>query len=345
MVRSVEDGEDLLAGLYRSPQNAGPRTRAMFEYQDMCVLLRCIPNLLPESPVLAVAVEWSTDYVLLGREGHRELVSVKHRSPGQGAWTFSRLKNENVFRDLHAIWRAMGEKGSYLFESNAGFEPALQMYIKLWRAEDTPDRDAARRLSGCLGVSLAEASQFMRHFRLRGDQLPAWAHIEDVATQRLAMVMTDTGLDPAKAANAVAALAERIVAASTQRCPPAAQRVDRLTGFMQHLTGWAPNEPAGAVVTMSELREVLATASDAFVATPSPGRPDARHRRGAPSRSRLMSVAATRSRPIGRPFRRSHRVRLQRRLTWDMGSRGDGQPRTRAGLACRRDRSSHYGAR
>ncbi len=67
MLRSVEGPEGLAADLYRSPQNAGPRTRAMFEYQDMCVVLRCIPNLLPESPVVAVAVEYSTDYVLLGR--------------------------------------------------------------------------------------------------------------------------------------------------------------------------------------------------------------------------------------------------------------------------------------
>jgi hypothetical protein len=105
-------------GLYRSPMYAGPRTRALFEYQDTCVALRSIPNLLPGSPVAAVAVEWSTDYVLLGRDGQRELVSVKHREPGQGDWTFAHLKAENVFRDLHGVWRAMNETGVFVFESN-----------------------------------------------------------------------------------------------------------------------------------------------------------------------------------------------------------------------------------
>jgi hypothetical protein len=45
------------------------------------VALRCIPNLLPGSPVEAVVVEWSTDYVLLCSD-RRELVSVKHRGTG-----------------------------------------------------------------------------------------------------------------------------------------------------------------------------------------------------------------------------------------------------------------------
>ena len=81
-------------------------------------MLRCIPNLEPGSPVEAVAVEWSADYVLLGGDGQRELVSVKHRDPGQHDWTFAKLKAENVFRDLHAVWRAMGEVGDFVFESN-----------------------------------------------------------------------------------------------------------------------------------------------------------------------------------------------------------------------------------
>ena len=83
MLRRVGDAGELTNGLYESPGNAGPRTRAMYEYQDKCVVLRCIPNLLPGSPVEAVAVEWSTDYPLLGSDGRRELVSVKHRDPGQ----------------------------------------------------------------------------------------------------------------------------------------------------------------------------------------------------------------------------------------------------------------------
>ena len=78
MLQDVSSAEDLAAGLYRAPGNAGPRTRALYEYQDACVALRCIPNLLPDGHVEAVVVEWSTDYILLGRDGHRaEVVPVQ----------------------------------------------------------------------------------------------------------------------------------------------------------------------------------------------------------------------------------------------------------------------------
>jgi hypothetical protein len=43
----------------------------MYDYQDKCVVLRCIPNLLPGSPAEAVAVGWSTDYALLAGDGRR----------------------------------------------------------------------------------------------------------------------------------------------------------------------------------------------------------------------------------------------------------------------------------
>ena len=71
------------ADLYRDPRNTGPQTRARFEYQDACIALRCIDNLLPSSQVVGVAVEWTTDYVLITVDGTYELVSVKHREPGR----------------------------------------------------------------------------------------------------------------------------------------------------------------------------------------------------------------------------------------------------------------------
>lgn len=277
---SVEGAENPSAGLYRSPRNTGPHTRAMFEYQDKCVALRCIPNLLPESPVMAVAVEWSTDYVLLGREGHRELVSVKHRDPGQHDWTFGRLRTENVFRDLHAVWRAMGMKGSYFFESNAGFEPALRPYLEHPGDEDRPDAEAVRRLAGCLQVDPAEAGQFMQYFMLRAEPLPDRRYIDDVAARRLAEVMARLGLDRSRSAECLAALTGRIAAASTQRPPDPAQRVDRLVGFMQDLAEGPGRKPAGAFLTMGLLRDVVAEASHDPVMVPA-GSPQGNDRHGA----------------------------------------------------------------
>src|SRR6202034_1243611 len=51
--------------LPRDTRNTARETRARFEYQDACVVLRCIPNLLPGSPLIAVVIEWTSDYVAL----------------------------------------------------------------------------------------------------------------------------------------------------------------------------------------------------------------------------------------------------------------------------------------
>jgi len=84
-------------------------------------VLRCIPNLLPGAGVAAVVIEWTSDYVVLARDGRVELVSVKHREEDQPPWNFGDLVKEHVFRDLHGIWKQIGEDGDYVFESNRGW--------------------------------------------------------------------------------------------------------------------------------------------------------------------------------------------------------------------------------
>ena len=261
-----------MSGLYRDPQNAGPRTRAMYEYQDKCVALRCIHNLLPESPVEAVAVEWSTDYALLG-EGEPELVSVKHRGPGQGDWTFGKLKDENVFRDLHAVWKAMGEAGDFVFESNAGYARDLACFR--WHPRDRSERDTAvlRKLSGLLQADGEETERFVQHFWLREPLLPSSDYIDAVAERDLATVMERLGLDPATARQCFAALASRVAAASTERSPEPAFRVTRLTGFMRDITGHADRDGASRVLEMAELRDVVAEESARASASRGPASP------------------------------------------------------------------------
>jgi WD40 repeat protein len=205
-------------------------------------------------------VEWSTDYVLLGQGGRRELVSVKHRDPGQHDWTFGRLKAENVFRDLHAVWSAMAQTGDYFFESNAGFEAALRPFMQSLGNPGEPDTEATRRLADCLQTDINETRRFMQHFCLRAEPLPSRHHIDAVATQDLGEVMGRLGLNRARVEACFAVLTERIAAASTQRPPDPAHRVDRLVGFMQDLAAGARQDSA-AILTMEELREIVREAS------------------------------------------------------------------------------------
>ncbi|HEY1704088.1 MAG TPA: hypothetical protein VGG75_30695 [Trebonia sp.] len=256
----MSGADELADGLYRDPGNAGPPTRARYEYQDDCVVLRCIPNLRPGSPVRAVALEWSTDYVLLKDDGWHELVSVKHRDPGQHDWTFARLKNENVFRDMHAIWHAMGEVGDYVFESNRGFAAELKAYEGSLAVPRNPASESVVRLASLLQSDPEEVHRFLHNFFLRPNPLPSRSYIRAVAAQDLAVVMEELGLDGSKSVACVKALADRVAAASTDRPPGPEERVARLTGFIRDLrsNGRTANE---AVLAMDELREIVAAAS------------------------------------------------------------------------------------
>jgi hypothetical protein len=256
MIPPVRDSEDLASGLYRDPRNAGPRTRAMYEYQDKCIALRCIPNLLPESPIEAVAVEWSTDYALLG-DDTGELVSVKHREPGQGDWTFGKLKAENVFRDLHAVWSAMGETGEFAFESNAGYARDLAPLTRDAAGCAERDRDAVREVSRHLQIDSAEAERFLQHFWLRAEPLPSRHYIDAVAERDLAVVMEHLGLDPAAARQCFAVLTSRIAAASTQQPPDPAQRVAQLIGFMRDIGNRTSRDRAPSLLAIAELRSIV----------------------------------------------------------------------------------------
>jgi hypothetical protein len=261
MLRRVRDGRDLASGLYRAPRNAGPQTRAMYEYQDKCVALRCIPNLPPGSPVEAVAVEWSTDYVLIGSAGQRELVSVKHRDPGQHDWTFGRLKAKNVFRDLHAVWHAMGETGDFAFESNKGFDSDLASFVGNPDERSEPDEGAVRKIVNHLQVDTAEVLRFLRHFILRSRPLPSRHYIDAVAERDLAVVMEQLGMDPAFARQCFAALTSHIAAVSTQRPPDPAQRVTRLIGFMREIENRSGHDLDARLLTMAALRNIVTAES------------------------------------------------------------------------------------
>ncbi|MFG2042225.1 tetratricopeptide repeat protein [Dactylosporangium sp. NPDC048998] len=248
------------AGLYRDPRNTGPQTRARYEYQDSCVALRCIDNLAPTSPIVAVAVEWATDYVLIGADGTNEMVSVKHRDSGQDDWSYADLKNEHVLRDLHAVWKAMGEAGEYVFESNRGFSrTAAQFVIDAIHPQAT-QQDVAK-LARDLQIDVAEAGRFLEHLRLRRDPLPDRRYIDAVAIRDLQRLMPDLGLDPARAPEVYTAIVARIAAASIQRPPSPADRVERLVGLMRDVASRGGPDLADRLVLMADLRLLVAEAS------------------------------------------------------------------------------------
>ena len=218
-------------------------------------MLRCISNLLPGGHVTAVVIEWTSDYVVLTRDGRVELVSVKHREEDQPSWNFGDLVKEHVFRDLHGIWKQIGEDGDYVFESNRGFSRPLRSAVG--KATDPGAREAAK-LADALGVSADEAARFASRLVLPPEPVPDRRHIHDVAAARLAAVMQALGLDPSRARACVTALAERVAAVAVDRPLEPEQRVRALTGLMREVRDRGAPSVLDFMLTMDELREVVA---------------------------------------------------------------------------------------
>ena len=208
--------------------------------------------------------------MLLGNDGHRELVSVKHRDPGQHDWTFAKLKIESVFRDLHAVWKAMGETGDFVFESNKGFDRELVPFVGHPGERRAPGPDIVRKLASHLQAGAAEVRRFLGHFILRRDPLPSRDHIDAVGTQYMAEVLRQLDMDPAGALHCFTALAERIAAASTEEPPDPAQRVSRLVGFMRDIED-RRDELAARLLPMAELRNIIISESLDAARSTAPG--------------------------------------------------------------------------
>jgi hypothetical protein len=236
-----------LPELYRDPVNTARETRARFRYQDECVALRCIPNLI-SGRVVAVVVEWSSDYLMVGAGGTVEMVSIKHREPDQPAWTPSALRP--VLIDLHGYWRATDERCECVFASSIGVTG-----------------DVTKRASALLdgAVPEPEAARFWQALRLPDATtvLPRRNEITAVGVREMHALLEHLDRDPAYAEGCYAALVSRIARASIDEPPTPRQRIARLSGTARSILDSGGPDLAGQTLRMEALRAlVLATHDD-----------------------------------------------------------------------------------
>jgi hypothetical protein len=186
--------------MFFDDRNTARPTRGRFHYQDQCIALRCVANLVSEE-VTAVVVEWSTDYIALLADGEPELVSVKHREPGQGDWPMGGLGK--ALRDLHRVWREMDERCRCAFASNAA--PSTEAM-----------RELPQKLGGYIDAGSAELERFRRIMALPDPPLPRRTEIEAVGVRNMAGVLSLLDRDPGYAEQCYLKLVERIAAISTE---------------------------------------------------------------------------------------------------------------------------------
>jgi hypothetical protein len=235
-----------LPDLYRDPVNTARETRARFRFQDECVALRCIPNLV-SGRITAIVVEWSSDYLMVAANGDVELVSIKHREPDQSAWTPSRIRP--VLADLHAYWRAMDERCTCVFASSIGV------------SSDVTGLTTAA-LADWLDVSQAEAARFWQALRLpnAATVLPRRSEITAVGIRDLGGVLEHLDRDPLFAQQCYAALVTRIAEASIDEPATPAQRIARLSGSARAVLDRSGPDLAAQTLRLDDMRAlVLAT--------------------------------------------------------------------------------------
>jgi hypothetical protein len=227
--------------MYFDERNTARPTRGRFRYQDECVALRCIANLVSED-VTAVVVEWSTDYIAVLADGDPELVSVKHRDPGQGDWPMSELGP--VLHDLHHVWREMGERCRCAFASNAAAATRAVTEIRA-------------KLGRYIDADQAELERFRQALALPDPPLPRRTEITAVGVRDMAGALSLLGRDDRYADRCYRALVDRIAAVATEEPDTPERRIARLTGSLRAVSERKRVRQADQTLSITDLRDLV----------------------------------------------------------------------------------------
>jgi hypothetical protein len=227
--------------MFFDERNTARPTRGRFQYQDECVALRCIANLVSED-VTAVVVEWSTDYIAMLADGDPELVSVKHRDPGQGDWSMSELGP--VLRDLHHVWREMDEHCRCAFASNAA-------------ATTRAVNEIGSKLGSYIDADPAELERFRQVLALPDPPLPRRTEITAVGVRDMGGALSLLGRDERYADRCYRALVDRIAAVATEQPDSPERRIARLTGSLRAVSDRKRVRLAEQTLSIASLRDLV----------------------------------------------------------------------------------------
>ncbi|GLZ01949.1 hypothetical protein [Actinoplanes sp. NBRC 103695] len=227
--------------MFFDDRNTARQTRGRFRYQDECVALRCVANLVSED-VTAVVVEWSTDYLALLADGSSELVSVKHREPGTGEWTSGELRKP--LRDLYRTWREMPAQCRCAFASSAA-------------ATTKASGDVRRDLAAILGVDAANADAFGRALSLPDPPLPRRSEITAVGIRDMAGVLALLDRDPRYAEKCYLALVARVAAVAVEEPDSPEERIARLAGSLRAISERKRPRQSDLTLHIADLRELV----------------------------------------------------------------------------------------
>lgn len=180
--KQTETGEGDWLAEHPSPADEGAETQSRFRYQHECTARSCIPLLAQGTDVVAVVCEEHEDFIVLYEGAAPELVSVKHREPSQGPWTFTTLCSDGGIQHLFDRWQGTGGQAACRLMTNAGLSPGADGAGAFANACHSQDTEALKpwisKLCVRLGLSNknADVGEFAERLSIESG-LPAREHI------------------------------------------------------------------------------------------------------------------------------------------------------------------------
>ncbi|WP_371644820.1 dsDNA nuclease domain-containing protein [Streptomyces sp. NBC_00597] len=207
-VGGQRDISDLAKMLITEPvEDSGSDTASRYNFQYQCAARHCFA-MLNDSQLSAIICEWHVDYILAYHDGTYELVSVKHREPNLGPWSFSDLWNRGGLATLYDRWKINPESSCRLVTNGALKSTqgdALSFATDLTsNSIDSWVRDVANRLT----CNELQAKSFLLKLRIEHgipDRVTLRSH-EIITTVEKSLRKAQIGATPSAAWDSLVAL-------------------------------------------------------------------------------------------------------------------------------------------
>lgn len=157
---------DLAKSLMLEPEeDSGSDTASRYNFQYQCAARHCL-SLLEDTELTGIVCEWHVDYVLIYSDGSQELVSVKHREPNVGPWSFAELWTSGGLATLYQRWKTDPTIRCRL-TTNAGLKSQRDSAFKFSLALTKQHvDDYVKEASEKLGCEDGQAKSFLLNLRI-----------------------------------------------------------------------------------------------------------------------------------------------------------------------------------
>ncbi|MFC9659957.1 hypothetical protein ACFVJ5_06930 [Nocardia sp. NPDC127606] len=175
--------------------NTGPVTESWIRYEKQVVALALLRMLLEAGDVEAIAVQHSSDLLVLHRDRRPRLVSIKHREPhqksGDSGWGQSQFSK--VLADLYRQWVEAQRACRPAFWSNAGFIGDLRRFHEQRMRGAAPPAKTLQWAIKTVAIPAADAAGFLHELELLDEPLPRRTEIEAVGAELAGQLLRHHG--------------------------------------------------------------------------------------------------------------------------------------------------------